>query len=83
MFSLLTLLLHTPDQNKVFAIYVGDDKTDEDAFHALKDTGLGVGIVVTSKEEPHSEVTSAEYFLPKCAQVIDFLHLLAQVTGNL
>jgi trehalose 6-phosphate phosphatase len=65
------------DPNKVFAIYIGDDKTDEDAFRALKESKLGVGIVVASKEEPHTDMTSAKYYLPKCSQVIDFLQMLA------
>jgi trehalose 6-phosphate phosphatase len=32
-----------------FVIYIGDDRTDEDAFAVLKERSLGAGILVSSK----------------------------------
>ncbi|KAG2379247.1 hypothetical protein C9374_007386 [Naegleria lovaniensis] len=33
--------------DKVLSVYIGDDKTDEDAFKVLKDHDLGVGVLVS------------------------------------
>lgn len=33
----------------VFCIYIGDDRTDEDAFQVLSDRSLGAGILVSNK----------------------------------
>jgi trehalose 6-phosphate phosphatase len=34
---------------EVFCIYIGDDRTDEDAFQILSDKRLGDGILVSNK----------------------------------
>jgi len=51
-------------------IYIGDDRTDEDAFRALKQTG--VGILVSEKSQP----TAASYSLKDPAEVERFLRAL-------
>jgi alpha,alpha-trehalase len=51
-------------------IYIGDDRTDEDAFHALEQRG--VGIIVSEKPQP----TAARYSLKNPAEVECFLRAL-------
>jgi alpha,alpha-trehalase len=51
-------------------IYIGDDSTDEDAFRALKQTG--VGILVSEQLRP----TAARYSLRDPAEVERFLRAL-------
>ncbi|XP_039046777.1 probable trehalose-phosphate phosphatase F isoform X4 [Hibiscus syriacus] len=36
------------DRDDVLAIYIGDDKTDEDAFKVIRESNLGYGILVSS-----------------------------------
>ncbi|MCI13454.1 putative trehalose-phosphate phosphatase G-like, partial [Trifolium medium] len=36
------------DRNDVLPIYIGDDKTDEDAFKVLRERNRGYGILVSS-----------------------------------
>uniref|UniRef100_A0A061R3J9 Trehalose 6-phosphate phosphatase n=1 Tax=Tetraselmis sp. GSL018 TaxID=582737 RepID=A0A061R3J9_9CHLO len=62
-------LSHADD---VLSLYIGDDRTDEDAFKVLKDTGTGIGILVSSKAKP----TSAAYHLRHPEEVGEFLHRL-------
>ena len=63
-----TLARHTPD---IVPIYIGDDVTDEDAFHTL--AGHGLSIVVA--EAPRR--TAARYALQNPAQVQTLLQRLA------
>jgi trehalose 6-phosphate phosphatase len=60
-------LLHTLDLDSqaVLPIYVGDDLTDEDAFRALGEAGLGFGIVADEEDRP----TAAAYALRGPADV--------------
>lgn len=58
------------DRPEVAPIYIGDDTTDETAFRALADRG--VGIIVRDGER----TTSAQYALDGVAQVRDFLEAL-------
>jgi alpha,alpha-trehalase len=51
-------------------IYIGDDSTDEDAFRALKQ--MGVGILVSEKPQP----TAATYLLKNADEVERFLRAL-------
>ncbi len=61
----------------VLPFYLGDDVTDEDAFHAL--AGHGIGILVGSP----SYRTSAEYGLQDTTEVQRFLEGIAEVLrGN-
>ena len=55
---------------KVRPIYIGDDRTDEDAFHALEKSG--VGILVSEQPRP----TAASYSLKDPAEVERFLREL-------
>lgn len=41
---------------EVFCLYIGDDRTDEDAFKVLRDKNLGAGILVSSKAKPTSGI---------------------------
>lgn len=41
--------LHLDDPHDVLAIYIGDDRTDEDAFRELAALHIGFGILVSSK----------------------------------
>ena len=61
------------DRPQVVTIYIGDDVTDEDAFRAISNHGLGLGIRVTSS----TSGTHASYYLRDCGEVQQFLgHLL-------
>jgi len=52
-------------------IYIGDDRTDEDAFRALEQRGIG--ILVSEQSPP----TAARYSLKNPAEVEEFLAVLA------
>jgi trehalose 6-phosphate phosphatase len=58
------------DRGKVRPIYIGDDRTDEDAFRVLQHRG--VGILVGDESQP----TAASYSLKDPAEVDRFLRLL-------
>lgn len=70
-------LLETPglERAKVHPIYIGDDRTDEDAFRALGQRG--VGILVSEEPRP----TAASYSLKDPTEVEGFLReLVATLT---
>jgi trehalose-phosphatase len=71
-------LLETPglERAKVRPIYIGDDRTDEDAFRALG--RRGVGILVS--EQPRS--TAARYALKDPSEVERFLRKLTLMTKH-
>jgi len=52
-------------------VYIGDDDTDEDAFRALEDRGLGIAVLEAPRD------TAARYALPDPAAVRAFLAALA------
>ena len=60
----------------VLPIYIGDDRTDEDAFAAL--AGLGVGILVAESPRP----TAAYYTLRNPHEVHRFLERLSDAVGT-
>jgi trehalose 6-phosphate phosphatase len=62
-------LLETLDlvRGKVLPIYIGDDRTDEDAFRALEKRGVGILV----SEQP--QVTAASYWLNNPEEVERFL----------
>lgn len=65
------------DGDDVLPIYVGDDVTDEDAFEALHERGLG--ILVAEQPRP----TAAEYVVRDCDQVRELLvRLVAYLDGR-
>jgi trehalose-phosphatase len=58
----------------VLAIYLGDDETDEDAFHVLAATGIGI---VVASDRPHS---AAQYYVESVEAVERFLGVLSKLT---
>ncbi|RLN30429.1 hypothetical protein C2845_PM05G21830 [Panicum miliaceum] len=74
--AVLYLLEHLRlgDLAKVFPIYIGDDRTDEDAFKALREKTSGVGILVSEA----AKQTHAFYTLEDPSQVMEFLKLLVR-----
>lgn len=61
-------------RDDVLSIYIGDDKTDEDAFKVLKKRNRGYGILVS----PVPKETSAFYSLREPAEVMEFLKALVR-----
>jgi trehalose 6-phosphate phosphatase len=55
------------DRENVRPVYIGDDRTDEDAFRALQQSGIG--ILVSEQSQP----TAASYSLKDPAEVERFL----------
>ncbi|GMJ02474.1 trehalose-6-phosphate phosphatase D [Hibiscus trionum] len=60
------------NSDDVLPIYIGDDRTDEDAFKVLRDRGQGFGILVS--KEPKE--TNASYSLQEPSEVKEFLRRL-------
>uniref|UniRef100_A0ACD5Y2Y8 Uncharacterized protein n=1 Tax=Avena sativa TaxID=4498 RepID=A0ACD5Y2Y8_AVESA len=61
--------------SNVLPVYIGDDRTDEDAFRMLRQrTGQGVGILVSK----HPKETSASFSLQEPAEVMEFLLRLVE-----
>ncbi|MDV7245286.1 MULTISPECIES: trehalose-phosphatase [Rhodococcus] len=74
------ILGHVVDSTQLVPFYVGDDLTDEDAFDAVADTG--VGIVVRS-DEAADRRSAARFAVNGPAQVCDLLQRLADLMeGN-
>jgi trehalose 6-phosphate phosphatase len=65
------------EAGKVFPIYIGDDRTDEDAFRALESRGIGI---LVSEAPRH---TAASYSLKDSAEVDRFLRALIAHLPNL
>ncbi|XP_058081282.1 probable trehalose-phosphate phosphatase F [Magnolia sinica] len=62
------------DCSDVFPIYIGDDRTDEDAFRVLREKNEGYGILVSAAPKE----TSAYYSLRDPSEVMGFLQRLIQ-----
>ncbi|KAH7652734.1 HAD-superfamily hydrolase subfamily IIB protein [Dioscorea alata] len=62
------------DNEEVFPVYIGDDRTDEDAFKVLRDRGQGFGILVSK----YPKETNASYSLQEPSEVMNFLHRLVE-----
>ncbi|WOL12480.1 hypothetical protein Cni_G21247 [Canna indica] len=60
--------------NSVLPLYIGDDRTDEDAFKVLRDRGQGFGILVSKI----AKETNASYSLKEPAEVLKFLRCLVE-----
>jgi trehalose 6-phosphate phosphatase len=56
----------------VLPIYIGDDRTDEDAFKVLREDNRGYGILVSSVPKE----TNAFYSLKNPEEVMKFLNSL-------
>ncbi len=63
----------------LWPIYLGDDLTDEDAFRAVKDYGIGISVFVGDANQD----TAARYFLKSPAEVAEFLSLLLEHTKEM
>jgi len=68
------------EEEDVFAIYIGDDTTDEDAFRIFhhEDRAEGIGIVVTAE----NKLTGAKYSLRNPEEVAVFLARLVELRGH-
>jgi alpha,alpha-trehalase len=64
------------DSKRIIPFYIGDDTTDEDAFEAIKEQGIG--IVVGSGQRS----TSAQYQLRDPEEVIEFLGELTDLARD-
>ncbi|XP_057738904.1 probable trehalose-phosphate phosphatase F [Arachis stenosperma] len=62
------------DNDDVLPIYIGDDKTDEDAFKILRESNRGCGILVSSVKKE----SNASYSLRDPNEVMEFLQLLVR-----
>ncbi|KAK8971468.1 putative trehalose-phosphate phosphatase 6 [Platanthera guangdongensis] len=62
------------DSNDIFPIYIGDDRSDEDAFKVLRDRGQGFGVLVSK----YPKETCATYSLKEPSEVKDFLRRLVE-----
>lgn len=71
--ALSALLQRHPQE--IFTVYVGDDDTDEDAFKAIYETGIGI------KVGSPSSTTAAKGFLKDCEAVKIFLETWVSVTS--
>lgn len=60
------------DCDDVLPIYVGDDRTDEDAFKFLRESNRGYGILVT----PAPKESNAYYSLRDPSEVMEFINSL-------
>ncbi|KAK8942005.1 putative trehalose-phosphate phosphatase 6 [Platanthera guangdongensis] len=58
----------------VFPVYIGDDRTDEDAFKVLRSRGHGSAILVSKMPKE----TDASYSLQEPSEVMDFLQRLVE-----
>ncbi|XP_051115184.1 probable trehalose-phosphate phosphatase G [Andrographis paniculata] len=63
------------DRHDVLPIYIGDDKTDEDAFQVLREKNCGYGILVSSVLKP----SHASYSLRDTSEVQEFLESLVKM----
>ncbi|KAJ4753386.1 Trehalose 6-phosphate phosphatase [Rhynchospora pubera] len=73
----LEFLLETlgyANSSDIFPIYIGDDRTDEDAFKVLRERGQGIGILVSKIPKE----TDANYSLNGPIEVKNFLQNLVQ-----
>jgi trehalose 6-phosphate phosphatase len=66
------------DGDDVVPIYVGDDVTDEDAFGAISDVGIGIFVGEADDPEGAGRTTAADYVLGTVQDVEQFLDGLAR-----
>ncbi|KAL1204224.1 Trehalose-phosphate phosphatase B [Cardamine amara subsp. amara] len=62
------------NSEEVLPVYIGDDRTDEDAFKVLRERGQGFGILVSKVPKD----TNASYSLQDPSQVKEFLKRLVE-----
>src|SRR3990167_7536298 len=56
-------------KNRVFPIYIGDDRTDEDVFLTLRKNGITVFVGQDRR-------SAARYYVKDTGEVLQFLHLI-------
>jgi trehalose 6-phosphate phosphatase len=66
------------DRDDVVPLYLGDDITDEHAFEALADRGLGIFVGRADDPEVAGRTTAADYVLHTMQEVEKFLDTLAR-----
>ena len=66
------------DREDVVPMYLGDDHTDEHAFEALEDQGIGIFVGHADDPEVGERDTSADYVLNTVEEVEQFLDTLAR-----
>ena len=66
------------NREDVVPIYLGDDITDENAFEALKDRGIGILVGRADDPEVAGRTTSADFVLHTVKEVETFLDTLAR-----
>lgn len=66
------------DGDDVVPIYIGDDVTDEDAFGAISQRGLGIFVGDPDDPEAEGRTTAADYVLDTVQEVEQFLDGLAR-----
>ncbi|XP_019152361.1 PREDICTED: probable trehalose-phosphate phosphatase H [Ipomoea nil] len=64
------------NSDDVLPVYIGDDRTDEDAFKVLRQRRQGFGIIVSTIPKE----TSASYSLQEPSEVMQFLRRLVEWT---
>ncbi|MBS4729474.1 trehalose-phosphatase [Mycobacterium sp. SM1] len=60
-----------PQTGRVIPIYIGDDLTDEDAFDAIRLSGIGIAV---RHDEDADRPTAAAFTLRNPTEVRDFIH---------
>jgi trehalose 6-phosphate phosphatase len=66
------------DRDDVMPMYLGDDITDEHAFEALGERGIGIFVGAADDPEVAGRTTSADYVLYTVKEVEQFLNALAR-----
>jgi trehalose 6-phosphate phosphatase len=66
------------NRDDVMPIYLGDDVTDEYAFEALADRGVGIFVGHADAPEASGQTTAAHYILHTTEEVRQFLDTLAR-----
>jgi trehalose-phosphatase len=66
------------EREDVVPLYLGDDVTDEDAFEALSDRGIGIFVGRADDPEVAGRTTAADYLLLSTEEVKQFLDTLAR-----
>ena len=66
------------DRDDVVPLYLGDDITDEDAFRALSDRGIGIFVGRADDPEVAGRGTAAAFVLDSIEEVERFLDTLAR-----
>lgn len=59
---------------RALPVYVGDDETDEDAFQAIRQKGIGIKVL-----EENGGPSAADYFVHSSQEVFDFLKRLIRI----